>query len=149
MYLFLYKIKPCTLYKTLSQVDIKRQILDCSKFKVFADNNFKLDENGRKYSRGLENTVGKGEILKDLWYRHVKIKGLFGKGQILRLVETQSICRRQVRFDSDDFNLNWYGRKHCEKRRKPPFQMALNGKSSPKRVFYSFFTLYQMIPNFR
>ena len=28
----------------------------------FADNNFKLDENGRKFSRRVENTVGKGEI---------------------------------------------------------------------------------------
>ena len=25
--------------------------------------NFKLDENGRKLSRGVENTVGKGEIV--------------------------------------------------------------------------------------
>ena len=30
--------------------------------KEFADNNFKLDENGRKLSKQVENTVGKGEI---------------------------------------------------------------------------------------
>ena len=30
--------------------------------KEFADDNFKLDENGRKYSKQAENTVGKGEI---------------------------------------------------------------------------------------
>ena len=30
--------------------------------KEFADNNFKVDENGRKLSKWVENTVGKGEI---------------------------------------------------------------------------------------
>ena len=30
--------------------------------KEFADDNFKFDENGRKLSRLVENTVGKGEI---------------------------------------------------------------------------------------
>ena len=30
--------------------------------KEFADDNFKLDENGRKLSKQVENTVGKGEI---------------------------------------------------------------------------------------
>ena len=40
----------------------KRQILDSSKLKEFAVNNFELNENGRKFSRWLENTVGKGEI---------------------------------------------------------------------------------------
>ena len=28
----------------------------------FADDNFKSDENGRKFSEWLKNTVGKGEI---------------------------------------------------------------------------------------
>ena len=39
-----------------------RQISDSSKFKEFADSNFKCDENGRKFSKWLENTVLKGEI---------------------------------------------------------------------------------------
>ena len=30
----------------------------------FADNNFELDENSRKFSRGVENTVGNGEIAR-------------------------------------------------------------------------------------
>ena len=30
----------------------------------FADNNFKFDENGRKLSKQVENTVGKGEIAR-------------------------------------------------------------------------------------
>ena len=33
-----------------------------SKLKEFADNSLKLDENGRKLSKRIENTVGKGEI---------------------------------------------------------------------------------------
>ena len=40
----------------------KRQILDASKLKEFADDNFKFDKNGRKLSKRVENTVGKGEI---------------------------------------------------------------------------------------
>ena len=40
----------------------KRQILDPSKLREFADNNFKFDENGIKLSKRVENTVSKGEI---------------------------------------------------------------------------------------
>ena len=32
--------------------------------KEFADNNFIFDENGRKLSKWVENTVGKGEIAR-------------------------------------------------------------------------------------
>ena len=42
----------------------KRQILDSSKLKEFADDNFKFDENGRKFPKSVENTVGKGEIAR-------------------------------------------------------------------------------------
>ena len=45
---------------TLSQ----GQIFDSSKLKVFADNNFKFDNYGRKFSKSLENTVTKGEIAR-------------------------------------------------------------------------------------
>ena len=38
--------------------------LDSSKLKEFADNNFKFDGNGRKLSKRVENTVGKGEIAR-------------------------------------------------------------------------------------
>ena len=43
----------------------KRQILDSFKLKEFADNNFISDENGRKLSKWVKNTVGKGEIAHD------------------------------------------------------------------------------------
>ena len=40
----------------------EQQILDSSKLKEFADDNFRIDENGRRFSKWVENTVGKGKI---------------------------------------------------------------------------------------
>ena len=34
-------------------------------FRLFQTENFKFDENGRKLSKQIENTVGKGEIARD------------------------------------------------------------------------------------
>ena len=48
----------------LLQPITRRQNLDSSKLKKFADDNFKFDENGRKLSKRVENTVGKGEIAR-------------------------------------------------------------------------------------
>ena len=58
-------------------------MLDSSKLKEFADDNFEFDERSGKLSKRLENTVGKGEIAryekfhlfptvfsKDLYCRH-------------------------------------------------------------------------------
>ena len=42
----------------------RQQVLDSSKLKEFAEDNFKFDENGRKLSKWVENTVGKGEIAR-------------------------------------------------------------------------------------
>ena len=42
----------------------KRKILDSSKLKQFADDNYKFDENGRKFFKRVENSVGKGEIAR-------------------------------------------------------------------------------------
>ena len=39
-------------------------ILDFSKFKACADDNFEFDENGRKFCKSVENTVGIGEIAR-------------------------------------------------------------------------------------
>ena len=46
---------------------------------MFADNNFKFDENGRKLSKRIENTVGKGEIARSLFLT-VFSEGLFPRG---------------------------------------------------------------------
>ena len=43
----------------------KRQIIDSSKMKKFADNNSKFNENSRKLSKRVKNTVRKGEIARD------------------------------------------------------------------------------------
>ena len=40
----------------------KQQSLDSSKLKEFVDDNFKFGENSRKFSKLVENTVGKREI---------------------------------------------------------------------------------------
>ena len=40
----------------------KKQNLDSSIQKEFTDDNYKLNKNGRKFSKGVENIVGKGEI---------------------------------------------------------------------------------------
>ena len=36
--------------------------LDFSKVEEFSDANFRFDENGKKFSKCVENAVGKGEI---------------------------------------------------------------------------------------
>ena len=64
-----------------------------SKLREFADDNFKFDENGRKFLKQVENTVEKGEIspyeqflISPQWFqktcrysRHIKIKARLGK----------------------------------------------------------------------
>ena len=75
------------------QLFLKRRILDPSKLKAFADDNFQFDENGRKFSERLENTVGRGEIAryeqfllfpqcfqKTFFCRHVKSSTCLGQG---------------------------------------------------------------------
>ena len=70
-------------------------MLNSSKLKEFAENYYKFDQDGRRFSNGVENTVGIGEIAryqaaispfptvfsKDLYCRHVQtIKAFWGKG---------------------------------------------------------------------
>ena len=40
---------------------LNKKIIDSSKLKEFAEDNFKFDEKGRKFLKRVENTVGKGE----------------------------------------------------------------------------------------
>ena len=75
---------------TLSPND---KFLDFSKLKEFADDNIKFYANGEKFSKWVENTVGKGEIAryeqfllfpryfqKGVYCRHVKTSACLGKG---------------------------------------------------------------------
>ena len=62
----LFENRPTTReIRELLRPSTRQQILDSSKLKEFADDNFKLDENGRKLSKRVENTVGKGEIARN------------------------------------------------------------------------------------
>ena len=62
--------------------------INFSNLKEFADDNFKFGGNGRKFSKQVENTVGKGEIARykqfllfPQWFQKTrKTQGLFGKG---------------------------------------------------------------------
>ena len=94
------------------------QILDSSKMKEFAHDNFRFAENGGKFSKRVENSVGKGEIAqfeqflcfpqcfqKDLQCRQVENKSLFGKG--LNQDSTQQILnavKYPVYFTSPELN---------------------------------------------
>ena len=42
----------------------KQQILGSPKWKAFVDNNFTCDENVEKFSKRVENAVGKGEFAR-------------------------------------------------------------------------------------
>ena len=61
--------------------------------KEFAEDNFKLGENCRKFSKSVENTVDKGEIAgykqsllfpqcfsKEFYRRHIKTRSCLGMG---------------------------------------------------------------------
>ena len=56
------KVFECSATAILINPFPKQQILVSFRLKEFADDNFKFDENGRKLSKQVENTVGKGEI---------------------------------------------------------------------------------------
>ena len=58
------------------------KILDWSKLKQIENDIFKFDENSRKFSKQVENTVGKGEIAhcEQFLLFPVFSKGLFPRG---------------------------------------------------------------------
>ena len=72
-------------WERVNSLQNKWQTLDSSKLEEFADDNFKFDEKGRKFSKRLENTVGKGEIacqecVRNTCTADTKNQALFGKG---------------------------------------------------------------------
>ena len=54
----------CDYFQTSLKALPDDKILDRSNLKQSADDNFKFDENSRKLSKWIENTVGKGEIAR-------------------------------------------------------------------------------------
>ena len=88
-----FNLNPSKILLSVKLSLTQAKILDPSKLKEFADNYFKFDENGRKFSIRVENTVGKGEIAyykqfllfqqffsKVLYCRHMKTRACLGKG---------------------------------------------------------------------
>ena len=111
-----------------------RQILDS--FKELADDKFEFAENGRKWSKRMENTMGKGEIAhyeqfllfpsefsKDSYCRHRKRRVCFGKG----LVKTITLHRLRNKFlqltlislDSASWELHQYSHRICGPMKNP------------------------------
>ena len=80
------------VWLTLSQRQIL--ILDPSKLKEFADNIFKFDENGKKFLKRVESTVGKGEIAcyKKFCFSHSVFKRL-----ALQTCENQDLFRKGLK----------------------------------------------------
>ena len=74
--------------------------------KEFADDNFKLDENGRKFSKQIENTVGK-EIAR---YKEFLLFPVFSKDLYSRYVKTRACLGK-------DFNKMTFEKKNSRKRR--------------------------------
>ena len=69
----------CSLFNPLPDDNI----LDLSKMKQSADDNFKFDENSRMFSKRVVKTVGKGEIARYeqfLLFPQCFSKGLFPRG---------------------------------------------------------------------
>ena len=77
----------------------KQQILDSSKLKEVADDNFKFDQTGRKLSKRVENTVkkkGKLLVTSNFSFSHSVFKrpvlktpknqGLFGNGLKTKII---------------------------------------------------------------
>ena len=59
-------------------------ILDSSKLKEFADDNFKFDENGRKFSKLVEKTLWKKEkllVTSNFSFSHSVFKSLVPQGR--------------------------------------------------------------------
>ena len=61
----------------------RQQILDRFKLKKLADDNLEFDENSSKFSKWIENTVGKGEIARyeQFLLSHIVFKRLVSQGR--------------------------------------------------------------------
>ena len=60
----IFCLKPFTNNKFQTFPNLQTTISNLMKMAECADDNFKFDENGRMFSKRVENTVGKGEIAR-------------------------------------------------------------------------------------
>ena len=91
----------------------KPQILDSSKLKEFADDNFKFDDNVEKFSKTIENygkrryfslwTISNFAIVfsKDLYCRHVKTRACLGMEHNFWLAKAYSLANQKLMFHSN------------------------------------------------
>ena len=78
----------------------KRQVLDSSKLREEADDNFEFDENGRNFSKWVEYTVTNNfSFFKRFVLETRKSQGLFGKG--LRVKRQTYLCQPHLNIDVD------------------------------------------------
>ena len=70
----------------------KRQILDTSKQKEVADDNFKFDAIDRKFFKQMENTVGKGKIVSSFSFSNSVFKRL-----VMQTCKNQGLFMRMLR----------------------------------------------------
>ena len=88
----------------------KWHILDTSKLEEFADDNFTFDENGRKFSKRIENTVEKGEIAR---YEQLLLFPVlfFVKRLVLHTNKNQGMFEKGLRsytYFTQNFNWSWH-----------------------------------------
>ena len=72
----------------------KQQILYLPKLKEFAGDNCKFDENGREFSKMVENTIGKGEIACDEQF--VLFPQCFQKIFTADILKQGLVCEREA-----------------------------------------------------
>ena len=72
------------------------KILDWSKLKQSADDNFEFDVNNRKLSKLVENTVGKG-VTSNFSFSHCVFKRLVSQGR-----QKVSLCGNGLKFRGMD-----------------------------------------------
>ena len=77
----------------------KWQILDSSKLKESADDNFKFDKSGRMFTKRVENTVGKGEIA--LYEQFLLFPQCFQKTYTADTKKTRACLGKDKKFLSD------------------------------------------------
>ena len=109
-----YLQEPCSLLEPIT----RWQILDSSKLKDFAHNNFEFDENGRKLSKQVENTVGKREIARssNFSFSHSVFKRLVSQKRQKVSLCGNGFTHYHTMPHSDALKIYSCG-KHCEKRR--------------------------------
>ena len=73
-------------------------MLDSSKLKEFADHKFEFDENGRKFSKRVENTVAEEEIAR---YEEFLLLPVFFKRLVLQTSEHNGLIGKGL----NDWNM--------------------------------------------